>query len=262
MIILAIQNISYLYIRKVILLEYSISTVGIYQSAFSISTNYFGLFFAIISTYSLPKLSGIKDPNMIVLEINQMLKLVLLIFVPVLSISYTFRIIILNILYNNDFERAGDLLFYQYLGDLCKSISWIFGLWLLPMLKIKEWLFFDLIYYVNFVAIFLFLLYNFEIGIVSVSISYFIAFLIHALINLFYLKRSLSFMLSSGNIRLLFSSSLAVCAIFLSSHFDISIGYFVLFIVMTIWSFLNITKNDIIALKDLALSAVLKKEST
>jgi O-antigen/teichoic acid export membrane protein len=256
MIMLILQQGSFLVIRTIIANKFGLEQVGIFQSAYSISNNYFGLFFTVIATYSLPKLAGIKDINVIILEINQTLKLVTLIYLPVLTTCFVFREELIILLYSKSFVDAKQLLFFQLQGDFLKSIGWVLGLWLVPMLKIKEWLLFDLIYYINLLGIFYYLTEYQKFGVISISIAYCISFLIHMIINFVYIKYRLKFKFIENNFRLILSSLIVLFVIFFISHFYPKIGYFVYILLLGLWSYLNVHKTDIIKLKSLILKGI------
>ncbi|MBE2216763.1 MAG: polysaccharide biosynthesis C-terminal domain-containing protein [Ignavibacteria bacterium] len=69
-IMLVIQQVTLIYIKSTIAAKFGLSEVGIYQSVFSISTNYFGLFFGIIGIYCIPKLSTLKENSETILELS------------------------------------------------------------------------------------------------------------------------------------------------------------------------------------------------
>lgn len=252
---LVLQQLSFLFIRTTISNKLSMEQVGIFQSAFSISNGYFGLFFTIIAAYSIPKLSAIKDINMIINEINQTLKLVLLIYFPLLATCFVFRNLLIVLLYSKSFMEASDLLFFQLQGDFLKSLGWVLGLWLLPMLRLKEWLLFDVIYYVNLVGIFYYLLTVQNMGIKSVSLAYYLSFLIHFILNLIYIRRKLNFKFMDRNLKLLLSSLFCLVVLFVITEYSQLFGYILFPLLISAWFVLNISKNDFLKLKLLFLKA-------
>ncbi len=218
--ILTAQQLSLLGIRLFIISKYSIVESGIFQSVFSISNNYFGLFFSIVGAYALPKLSSFGENfEKMKLEINNLLKIFLLIYTPVIITIFVLRDFVLIILYSKDFVNAGDLFSYQLSGDFLKAISWSVGLWLIPCVKIKQWLLFDLLYSFNFFSIF-YLLQTFSgLGIISVSISYLITNLIHLIIHLIYIKRTMKFKFNEDVFRILVYSTVFISIVFLTEPF-------------------------------------------
>lgn len=243
-VMLASQQLSYLFIKSTLAGLLSLEDVGIYQSVFSISNNYFGLFFGIIGVYSIPKISTFKSDLDTITEINNTLKLVLLIYVPVICISFIFRKYLILILYSESFIKAIDLFKYQFLGDFFKALSWIFGLWLIPYLKIKAWLFFDLLTTILFIIIFTILIYYNKFGLMAPVISYMISFIIIAIVQYMFIKKSLSFKLMNNNLRILLVSLAIIIIIFGVSSFNLIAGYFIILPVLIIWGLFSIKSSE------------------
>lgn len=257
MLMLFFQQASFLVIKTFIVDNYGLISVGIYQSVFGISNNYFALFFSVIATYSLPKLSTLKNNDDKISEINQTLKLLLFLYTPTITILYVCRIILIKTLYTSEFLSANPLFFFQFLGDYLKALSWIFGLWLLPNLKIKQWLLFDLFNSFFFTAFSIFLSKYYK-TLESFTIAYFVSYFVQAIVQYSYLRFTLKFKFMFNNFKSLFISVLTVGVIFILSNYDLDIGFIVLVPALTVWILLIIKKTDIVSLKELIYSVKAK----
>lgn len=253
MLMLFFQQASFLIIKTFVVENFGLFNVGIFQSVFGISNNYFALFFSVIATYSLPKLTTLKNNNEKISEINQTLKLLLFLYTPTIMILYVSRILLIRILYTSEFLPADPLFFFQFLGDYLKALSWIFGLWLLPNLKIKQWLFFDLLNSFFFTAFSIFLSHNFK-TLESFSIAYFTSYCLQSIIQYSYLRYSIKFKFMYDNFKNLFVSTMAVGIIFILSRYDVNSGYVFIIPVLIAWTILILKKTDIVSLKHLILS--------
>lgn len=249
---LATQQLSLLAIRLFINSKYSITESGIFQSVFSISNNYFGLFFTIMAAYALPKLSSFgNDTFKIKMEINNLLKLFLLLYTPIIIIIFILRDTVLTLLYSKDFISAGNLFGLQLSGDFLKAISWSLGLWFIPMLKIKEWLIFDLIYSFNFFMIFyLFQIFS-ELGVISVSISYLLTNLVHLIINFIYIKKNLQFKFDPEVFKILITSTLCIFLVFVSALVVAKPYSYLFLIIPVIFILLNFKKDEFLKFMEL-----------
>lgn len=247
LIMIVVQQITILVLRTIISGNYGFVNLGIYQSVFSISTNYFGLFFTTMIAYALPKLSSSNSQEFIINEINRILKFFLFIYTPLLMLLFAFRISIIKLLFSDSFVEANDLLFYQLLGELFKAISWVIGLWFIPIAtKIKQWFYFEILFNMLYVGISYCLIVFKDFGIRSVPIAYCISYFVFAIVNIMYIKKIIKFKFQFNSLRVLLVSSTAIIFVFLVSQYNQYLGYAILLPVILIWSIVLINKNDII----------------
>lgn len=259
MILVSLQQASQLFMRIIIADELGIQNLGLYQSIFGISNNYFALFLSVLGTYSIPKISTHKVVSETVNEINQTLKLLIYIYSPAVVLCFVFRYYLIVTFYSSEFLGSSDLLFYQLLGDFTKALSWVFGLWLIPYMKIKLLFVFEVINNAIFLGLFYYLLKVGNLGLMSVSIAYFIAFAIHAIINFIFLKNRLNFHFSNRNFLILNVSIIVLIIAFLVSYINIDFGYYLFLPLLLIWSYICIQKKDINQLRLLVNGVVAAK---
>jgi enterobacterial common antigen flippase len=254
MLLVAVQQSAFLFVRSTIAVKLGMHDVGIFQSVYGISNNYIGFFLGLLGTYSIPLISTHKTADETVIEINRTLRLLLLVYTPMIIACFVFRYLILLAFYSSAFFEAGDILFYQLMGDFTKAISWVFGLWLIPYFKIKLLLIFELINNAIFISLFYFLLVFKNYGLQSVSIAYLAAFVGHVILNLLYLKRGMGYRFAQRNLFVLIVSVFSIVIIFCTSLYDVRWGYYAVLPVVFIWGYLSVKRSDVAQLKQLLAS--------
>lgn len=240
------DQLSQLLIRAEIIKSLGINSNGLYQSIYAISLNYFSILFMSLGIYLLPVLSEIKENDLVNAEINSTLKLSLIFIVPLISIIFTFREQIIILLYSKEFLPSTDLLFFNFLGDYFKAFSWIIGAWLIPLGKIKAWVSFSIVYYINFIVIFIVLLFYFDLGLKSVVISYFISYVIHTIINIYYIKKYNKFRFISKNLILIPISICFILGLLITSKYNQLLGYILILPSVLLWFKLSVSKIEMI----------------
>ena len=133
-----------------------------------------------------------------------------------------------------------------------------FGLWLIPKVKIKQWLTFDIVTYTVFYSSFYIFLYILKWDIKSVSIAYMISFFAHFTINFIYTKKSLQFKFSQGNLKYIIVSILVLVVAFTISVNSEFIGYFALLPLLIFWFLFSVSKKEIQMIKGILQSKIKK----
>lgn len=248
---LAVQSVTFLLIRSLLADKYGFEGVGIFQCVYSLSAGYFGLFFVILGNYSIPKVSALKEVFEINIELNDTIKFLLLLYVPLVIIMFSFRSVLIPLLYSNEFITAKNLFIYQLPAEIFRAFSWVFGLWLIPKLKIKAWIIFELIFYSGFILLTVIFLNFTDFEIKSVSIAYLISYVGFFVLNFSYSVSNLEFKFSKNNIKLITGALILISVLFVSSEINEIWGYYLFIPVIIIWSFYSIKKHDLIRLKEI-----------
>lgn len=251
------DQISQLLIRTFIIKAYGVNANGLYQSIYSISMNYFNILFMSLGIYLLPVLSEMKDKNLINSEINNTLKFSFIIIVPLVSSIFIFRDFVIRLLYSEEFLPSIDLLFFNFLGDYLKAFSWVIGAWLIPLSRIRAWLVFSFIYYINYILLFLLFSTVFDMGLKSVVISYFISYLIHSFINLYFIIKNNKFKFSTVNLKLFPLSILFILIMMFISDYKQIYGYVIILPSLLLWLKLTVSKVDLFRIIELFKSKML-----
>lgn len=243
------QQISFLLIKSLIASRLGLSSVGMFQCVFSISYGYFGIFYSLLITYSLPKVSTFKHITEINKELNNTFKFLLLLFTPLILTIFTTRTLVIKILFTSEFLNAKNLLILQLPAEFVRAISWVFGLWLIPNLKIKQWVAFDLIYYFLFFILFYVMEEWFGMGLEAASIAYLSAYVVFCLINLIYTMYSIKFRFEKINLKIFVFSVFLIFLSFFISYINENLGFYALFPVLISWLLIVFKKEDLTKLK-------------
>ncbi len=241
-------------IRKILITQYGYEQNGIYQSVLSVSISYFSIIYIFLTNYTLPKLSECRDDGNIDSELNNNLRFLILMIVPMMLLFLGYKEIGVSLLFSKNFISASSLFFPQFIGDLFRVSAALFGLWLIPKRKVKQIIIIDFI----FNSILLGSVYCFIVflnkSLIYVSYAYALSFSLHFVMYFIYTKYSIKFKIDR-NIMLSFGYSIISLGIvsYLSAYYII-ISYFVTPAVLLIWFLLVVKKYEIIKMKNLFLS--------
>jgi len=250
----AMFQLTLLILRKMIISEFGMYYNGIFQSVIGISVNYFGFIFLSLSTYSFPTVSKLFLNEEISNELNINVRYIVSLMVPLIIVLFVFRSFVISILFTSEFLPAEELFAFQFLGDFFKSLSWSIGIWMIPKMKLKEFLLLEVILNFNLIFFFWFMLAFLGNNLYFVSLSYLLAFAIHAVLNYVVAKRSLNFSFGNKNRMLLIVSLTFLIPVIFVSQYYVSIGYWLIFPVLISWLVLKIKKKEFEEFKVLLFS--------
>jgi len=110
-------------IRSTIIARFGAASNGLYQVVFGLSNQYLALITAALWTYGMPKVATmLDDPAGIDKVRNDVLRLSLSIFTPLIVLILVFRGVWIPILYSQSFIGASSLLGWQVIGDIFRAI--------------------------------------------------------------------------------------------------------------------------------------------
>lgn len=239
-----------IYLRSLIIKDFGILSNGIYQTIFSISNNYLGIFGMITGVYAIPVLASIKDDVKFNSEINSQLKIFILCLVPIIISIYVLREIIIVTLFSKEFVGASDLFFFNLFGDLFKTLGTIFGLWLIPKSKIKTLVLFNFVYNAVYFIFYYYLIKFSNFQLVGVTIAYMIGSAFFMIVSLVYSLTKNNFSFEKGNIKLLVTSFIAIIVVFMISKFYLYSGYLCFVPILILWLYISLTNSDIFKIYD------------
>lgn len=231
-------------IRSIIIDKFGFTGSGLFQSVFALSTNLFSFFFTAISVYSIPVLSGMKNPDESAMEINNTFRFTLFFILPVASVAFVFRDILILILFSKNFESASQLFFYYLLGDFFKALAWVSGIWFIPNLKIKTWLILEINFNLIYIIVFYILVTYANTDLNSVSIAYFISNFVHFIACFYFFKKYSGFKLQKENLFLFIASTSTIFFVFIFSSFSQYYSYFILIPTLIFWFFIVSSKDE------------------
>lgn len=250
---------SIIYIRKFSINSFGIENTGIYQSLLSLSTNYFTFIYVFLANYSLPKLAVVTSNSEISDEINNNFRLLLFILIPIVIIVFTYREFIIQLVFSNSFASASNYIFFQLVGDIFRAFGALFGLWLVPMEKLKVLIAVDFI--MNFLLISLpYIFFNFfHLNIVSLPVTYLISFFIHFLLLFLFTRRSLHFKFTPRNLNNIVISFAVFIISFIAASYFVFYGYFLIPVLLIIWTWFFLETEERKSLMNKALSILQSK---
>lgn len=228
-----------------------LESVGLFQSAWTITNVYLMLVLKSMGSDFYPRLcSIISNNNKSKLLINEQTYIVLLVSVPIIVFLLLCSKIALSLLYSSQFGDASTVLNWQVFGTFFKVLSWPLGFILLA--KGKGFIYFlsesfFLLFYLGGIY-FLYPLHGLE----SVGISYFIAYFLYLLLVFFLGRKLIRFRWTLENVKIALISLILVllvfCIVQFASDFIIIAGI-PIGIISLLYSLYNL--NSVIPLKSL-----------
>ncbi|MFZ1322256.1 MAG: oligosaccharide flippase family protein [Ignavibacteria bacterium] len=238
------QQGSMIVLRRLIIGNLGFEDNGIYQSVLSLSLNAFTLIYIFLTNYTLPKLSSLKNKNEIVSELNNNYRFLLLILIPIVILIFTYKDFIIVLLYSKSFSDATGLLKFQLIGDIFKASAALFGLWLIPQMKIKQLILIDLIFNFTFLLTPFIALEILNYDLDSIPICYLLSFTVHFLLYFFYSRKEIKFKFDNKVFKNVIFSSIIIFMTFLMSIYFYHYSLFSNIIILFIWSYMVIEKSE------------------
>ncbi|MFN3784296.1 MAG: O-antigen translocase [Spirosomataceae bacterium] len=142
--------VSQLIVRNYTVETISLTQAGIWEGMNRISNMYLMVITSSLSVYYLPRLAEIKSDVELRNEIFSIYKMV----IPFLLLAtlgiYGMRDIIINLLFNKEFEGMRELFAYQLLGDFFKITSWLLAYLMLARSMTKLFVVSEVLFSVSF----------------------------------------------------------------------------------------------------------------
>lgn len=252
-----VEQSTQLSIRTVIVKILGANLNGIYQSVASISNNYLNLFFISISTYSLPILSEMSTQENMNDELNSIFRFAILFIVPIITLTFVFRNILVLVLYSHSFTPGTDLMLYNFTGDFFKALTWVFGAWLIPAARIKLWASIAIIYYLLYFVAFYFMIQS-GFNLYSVVLAYLITNFVICFISFYYLRKLNNFRFKKINLFSLVFSVIYLLMVMVLSEANVILGYVIIVPLTFIWLKLSVKNDEIKKLISLITSKIIK----
>lgn len=222
-----------LWVRTIIFNTLGQEQAGIYSAMVQMSSLCIMLVLDSISTYCYPRLSGIQDPKEMVNELNQTMRLTLILITPMIALFMLFKDLVIVLSLSRQFLLASPLIGYQLLGDAFKAVGWSIGVSLLPMKRLKAFTIIDVSWSVLFLTVSAIAVPRW--GLAGALVAYMLGFIFHVLVNYAYARRSINYSLWPSN-RLLLALSMAII-IYMTTIFRLTWGHVVVCVIlMAYWS--------------------------
>src|SRR5690606_28655227 len=123
---------------------------GYWEAMWRLSAAYLMLVTTTLSLYYLPRLSELKDPKAIKLEILQGYKIILPVAAFCGLVIYLLRDFVIGLLFTAEFAPMRDLFAWQMLGDTLKIGSWILAYLMLGQALVKMFIVTEVIFAFGF----------------------------------------------------------------------------------------------------------------
>lgn len=180
-----------LVIRSRIIAALGVEQNGLYQAVYALSLQYMTVVTGAMGTYSLAHLAELGRRDLIVAEVNNNLRLILLIMTPLLGGVLLLRELGLVVLYSPTFLPAAALFPLQVLGDFFQACAFALGVALIPIGRVRAHVGVNLTPMLLYLGSALVLLG--PLGLQGVMTGYAIAMAVQAALILSYLVRALAF---------------------------------------------------------------------
>jgi len=208
---------SFIILRKFVIDNLGLVDNGIFQSVVALSNSIFMIIYSYLSTYLLPKLSKYIKNKEINEELDNSFRFILFMIVPSIILAFSYRYLIIRAIFSVEFLKASDIIIYQFLGDFFRCLSGLFCLWLIPRMRIRTIMTFDIIMNLSLVLLpYIYMLLFNKIFLGIVPISYMVAMILHFIMYLSITIKDLHYRISAHTLRTIIISALCISASFLS----------------------------------------------
>lgn len=184
-----------IFIRNYLTNTIGLEQAGYWQAMMRISDGYLLVIVTALNTYYLPKLSEIKEDNMIRQEIFYGYKIILPFVLISCVLIYFLRYYVIILLFSADFLKISEILMWQLIGDFFKIAAWILSYVLISKARIKIFIFSELLFSLTYLCLCYLLVKSFGLEGTSMAfclnmILYFI-FMLCVLRKLLFYKKEL-----------------------------------------------------------------------
>ncbi len=184
--------------RTIVIRKFGLEANGLYQVVYSLSQLTIGMAFGFVSTYLIPTLSGMQDPDRTHVEFSSALRLTLLIATLCSAVTILYgRFVILGT-YSSAFLGAMPLLRYQAMGDFFRALTLLLSATIFSVHGWRPWFGIHMSFYGAYVLFFSLLLPLF--GFPAISIAYLLAYCASCCLAVFLFVRytKMSFLAGHG----------------------------------------------------------------
>lgn len=149
----ACAPLSQIAVRNYLGVELGWDAAGYWEAMWRLSAAYLMLVTTTLSVYYLPRLSELREPEMIMREIRDGYRLI----VPFVAVSgfvlYWMRDVVIDLLFTPDFRPMRDLFAWQMVGDTLKVGSWLLGYLMLGKAMFGLFIGTEVVFTLSFVAL-------------------------------------------------------------------------------------------------------------
>lgn len=235
-------SLSLLLLRSLIIGSLGLKSAGVFAAVLAMSGQSIIVITDSIGTYALPNLSSLTSNKDFHDELNQILRLAVVLSTPVILAFFMLKELVITLFYSAEFLEATKLMGFQLFGEFFKAVGWSMGIALLPLKRLKAIVAIDVAWSMLYIGISYFTLHRF--GLLGAVVAYLICYVLHVAANYFYLKKIINFSIWAQNQKLLAVSVtlLGFVIFFLRPHW----GYYLIAALLTgLWVKIAIRKTEI-----------------
>ena len=181
--------ITYIFIRDLLSHELGVMAAGFWQASWKVSEIYLMLITTTLSVYYLPRLSEIKNAEILRYEIFKVYRFALPVVIFGAVSIFFLRDFIITTLFSVQFFPIRDLFFWQLSGDVIKIGSWILSFIMLSRTMMKSFISTEIIFSITFYCLTKFFVHSY--GLVGVSIAYALNYAIYWVVMYLIISREM-----------------------------------------------------------------------
>lgn len=148
---LAVSGIQLL-IRAMIVADFGLAGVGIFNAAWTMSMTYVTLVVTALTTYYLPTLSATHDAAERTLLMQRVFRFVTITITPLIVGVIIFKPLVIRLLFAPEYLPATKIMHWMLIGDYFKVTSWVFAMPMLAYADLKAFFWTELLVYICFLG--------------------------------------------------------------------------------------------------------------
>lgn len=254
------STVSMFAIRTYIGREMDMESVGLFQSAWSITAVYIGLILGSTGSDTYPRLCAVADDKAQVKRlINEQLYIILIIATPIIVGMLLLPDLALSLLYTSKFSAAKSILLWQVAGSFFKVLASPVASVMLAKNKGKLYLISEAVFYITYLLI-SYLLIS-QIGIAAVGLAYMVAYIVYLAVALIIVNNISGFTWNASVMQMIVFSIVFIIVTGLLAYYakgnTLIIGGIIIFAFSAGYSVYKLSK--VFSIKDL-INHILKKD--
>ncbi len=176
----SIYPLTILVIRSLIIKRLGLFSNGLYEAALAYSFMFVPLINNILWSYSYPNYCSADNNHTLLKEVNQFLRVSLLIAVPIITAIMLSRNFLIRLLFSAEFLPAVEIIAIQLMGDFLKVLIWPFNVVLMAKDRMKTAIAFEIVWNVLFLLLSLYAIKAYQLkGVfVAQNLSLFLLFIL------------------------------------------------------------------------------------
>lgn len=238
----SLTHLTVLYVRSLLIKHEGAAANGLYQVAFALVGYYTPFFTNSVWGYLFPKLSAINDESVFNIEVNKMLRFILLFLTPSISILFLLKKAIVILIFSKEFLGSLEIFPLYLVGSFFFMLSYIFGTTFLAKRQLLAFFAITLCQNVLYISLFTWLVGRF--GLLAISISYCVTNLIGCLACASYQIWRTGLKINAGNLRLFLLSIGFILLIFFMPSKTILCYDLLKWALLILWAIFVIGKRE------------------